>query len=118
MDTVLNQWYGHVPHVVSILGTDWSIELASPPEDDLTEGCAGSTNQYVKTILLNRDVLDTLEYIKETVRHELIHAFLMESGLDTSAQEVDCWARNEEMIDWFAIQSPKIYRLYKTLKVI
>lgn len=114
----LEQWYNHVPHIISILGTDWSVELTTPPDQDLLEGDAGATNQYTKTILLNRDELDNNAYIKETVRHEILHAFLMESGLDTCANEVDCWARNEEMIDWFAIQFPKISQIYKQLKVM
>lgn len=51
---------------------------------------------------------------KETLRHELIHAFLDESGLkwNTFAPE-RAWAKNEEMIDWFAIQTPKLIKAFK-----
>ena len=51
---------------------------------------------------------------KHTIRHEIVHAFLNESGLRDSAGQYDtAWAKNEEMVDWFAIQGPKIYAAWK-----
>ena len=51
---------------------------------------------------------------KGTLRHEIVHAFLNESGLSSSASGVDGpWAKHEEMVDWFAIQGPKIYEAWK-----
>ena len=44
----------------------------------------------------------------QTLRHEIIHAFLSESGLRASSCDVQGWAMNEEMIDWFSLQYPKI----------
>ena len=60
-------------------------------------------------------VLDTFF---TTIRHEIIHAYLMESGLNGSANGVDCWARNEEMVDWFAIQFPKILKTFEKLDCV
>lgn len=37
----------------------------------------------------------------------------IESGLWQNAYGSKCWAKNEEMIDWMAIQLPKIQRAYK-----
>ena len=49
------------------------------------------------------------EYGKQLMRHEIVHAFLSESGLSANALSPDgAWALNEEMVDWFAIQGPKI----------
>ena len=46
---------------------------------------------------------------KQTKRHELIHAFLHESGLaDSSLSHSAGWAKNEEMVDWMALQFPKL----------
>ena len=57
--------------------------------------------------------------MKETLRHEIIHAFLNESGLRYDAKEsFGPWTQNEEMIDWFAIQSPKIFKVYEELKLL
>lgn len=45
-----------------------------------------------------------------TLRHEIVHAFLYESGLGVNSLECkEGWATNEEMVDWIAIQGPKIY---------
>ena len=48
---------------------------------------------------------------KYLMRHEVIHAYLFESGLGTSAGVYNrSWSMNEEMIDWFALNLPKINR--------
>jgi hypothetical protein len=60
-----------------------------------------------------RSLCDLDKYQKEVLRHEIIHAFLYESGLDACAGPAESWASNEEMVDWFAIQSPKIFRVFQ-----
>lgn len=57
------------------------------------------------------DLKNIEEYRKRTIRHEMIHAFLYESGLNANSS----WARNEEMIDFFAIQLPKIVKAMKEI---
>ena len=47
--------------------------------------------------------------IRKNKRHEIIHAFLFESGL----AENSSWAQNEEMVDFFAIQFPKLVEAFK-----
>lgn len=42
----------------------------------------------------------------EVLRHEAVHAFFSESGLD-------CYSDNEELVDWIANQFPKMYRAFK-----
>lgn len=51
--------------------------------------------------------------MKTTLRHEIVHAFFNESGLSSNSNETDAWARNEEMVDWFALQGPKIYKAWQ-----
>lgn len=63
------------------------------------------------------------EYCKKIethiLKHEIIHAFLNESGLQSSAVSIDgSWAENEEMVDFFACQFSKIYDVYKELGLI
>ena len=48
--------------------------------------------------------------INKVKRHEIIHAFLFESGL----AENSAWAQNEEMVDFFAIQFPKLLKAFET----
>ena len=45
----------------------------------------------------------------------MIHAFMFESGLDCNSNNVEGWARNEEMVDWMAIQMPKIMDVYESV---
>ncbi|WP_342756748.1 hypothetical protein [Kineothrix sedimenti] len=52
------------------------------------------------------------------LRHEIIHAFLFESGLIQNSAECNAWAVNEEMVDWLALQSPKIYRVFAELDIL
>ena len=43
------------------------------------------------------------------LKHEIIHAFLYESGLDSNSFSYSgAWAVNEEMVDWLALQWEKI----------
>lgn len=53
--------------------------------------------------------IEEIKELHEIERHELIHAFLYECGLNDSSD----WARNEELIDWLAIQFPKINVLFE-----
>lgn len=58
-------------------------------------------------------------YRKRVLRHEIMHAFLNESGLSESSNQHDgAWAKNEEMVDWYAIQSPKIFAVYQSLDIL
>lgn len=65
--------------------------------------------------------LDEMEqevYRKETLRHEIVHAFLNESGLSDCTGSSEHWAKNEEMVDWYAIQSPKIFKVFQELNIL
>lgn len=54
-------------------------------------------------------------YRNHVLRHEIIHAFLFESGLDNESCSPRNWACSEEIVDWFAIQSPKIFKVFTEL---
>ena len=57
-------------------------------------------------------------YEKKILRHEIIHAFLFESGLAENSATSESWATNEEMVDFFAIQFPKILSIYEELQCL
>jgi len=51
---------------------------------------------------------------KQTLRHEITHAFLNESGLqDSSGSPTAGWAKNEEMVDWIALQFPRMLMAFQ-----
>lgn len=108
---------------VDVLGVKYSIIGKTQTEDKkLNEGnLLGYCDPTVKEIVyaLRPDETDVmtcadLSYIeKKTVRHEIIHAFLYESGLDNDSSIVSAWAVNEEMVDWFAVQFYKIAKAFE-----
>ncbi|MDO4170792.1 MAG: hypothetical protein Q4D45_12985 [Lachnospiraceae bacterium] len=106
---------------VNILGTDYIIKRKNYDEclHFTKDGWSGWCSRYKPVICIGN--LETFPYIetdteiieKVTLRHEIIHAFLNESGLMSSSCSVEAWADCEEMIDWVALQGPKIYKAWK-----
>lgn len=116
---------------INILGTEYRIETHKVSEDSYLEKnkLAGYCGEDSKLIVIadmseenyfsGMDEKEQEVYRKRTLRHEIIHAFLNESGLsDSSNQYGGAWAKNEEMVDWFTIQSPKIFKVYLELDIL
>ena len=57
-------------------------------------------------------------YKKKVLRHEIVHAFLYESGLWNNSGDIRSWGQSEEIADWIAIQSPKIFRAFKDVDAL
>lgn len=99
---------------VSILGTEYTIQKLSRNEDSYLKNYDGYCDKTSKRIVVNTDNndLDNVEvYIKKVLRHEIIHAFLYESGLQENFKH-DTWGHDETMIDWIAVQFPKILNVF------
>lgn len=107
---------------VNILGTKYQILRQTQNENQKLKDMCGYCDFSSKKI-----VVDTFEEEKQDVnaqdnvdvfankvlRHEIIHAFLGESGLRSNSD----WSENEEMVDWFAIQFPKILKVFEELNI-
>lgn len=112
---------------VNILGSEWSVKFGNEEEYPNLAEMDGYTDLSTREIVVD-DMktsqgqigakADLESYQKQVVRHEIIHAFLLESGLDSNSNSADSWAVNEEMVDWFAIQSPKIFKVFDELKLM
>ena len=103
---------------VSILGTKYAIHERALSEDKNLEECNGYCDWTARIIVVGRDIDGSIanmtSFMKKVLRHEIVHAFFVESGLDCSSFGIDmAWARNEEMVDWFARQGEKIYRAWR-----
>ena len=99
---------------VSILGTEYTIQKLSKKEDSYLEKCDGYCDKTSKRIVVktDNDDLDNIEvHINKVMRHEIIHAFLYESGLHENFKH-DTWGHDETMIDWVAVQFPKILEVF------
>lgn len=64
------------------------------------------------------DEAEKENYFKSCVRHEIIHAFLNESGLKDNFEHAHRMGHEETMVDWIALQFPKILKAYQQLGVI
>ena len=110
---------------IEVLGTKYTIEYRSYKKDKKLENLDGYTDISTKLIVVEDDfdnrnlsIADIKKYKNKVLRHEIVHAFLHESGLDCNSNRAYNWAENEEMVDWFAIQGPKIYAIYIKLNIL
>lgn len=111
---------------INVLGTEYTVNYYDYDELPIFEerSIDGYQDDFLKEIaIVNIKTYpgfenETDEYCKlherHTLRHEIVHAFLTESGLsDSSAQLAVPWSKNEEMVDWIAIQFPKIMKVFE-----
>ena len=111
---------------VNILGTPYEIIVKKYDEEEAFErrSIAGLCDGYAKEIVIcdmhtykgweHEAEKTVVAAQKQTLRHEIVHAFFDESGLMDSSSMVDCpWSKNEEMVDWVANQGMKIYKAWQ-----
>jgi hypothetical protein len=105
--------------IINILGTNYTIKESNKVDDINLENCDGYCDHTSKEIVIGTfqkqpNSVDNLdEYKKQVMRHELVHAFLNESGLNGES-----WARNEEIVDWIAYQFPKLIKAFTEAECI
>lgn len=106
--------------VVNVLGTDYNVVAEERHENPLLKANNGYCDPTAKEIIVVKDfdpddveVLKPEEVKKQILRHELTHAFLFESGL-----HIECWADNEEIVDWISLQFPKMALVFADLKLV
>lgn len=108
---------------VDILGSEYEVKFVDEFPDRLSkfnDSADGLCNRHNREIFVKKceDKDMTFEGRNQcekcTLRHELLHAYLCESGLSANASHVyGSWAENEEMVEWLAIQLPKIFKTFK-----
>lgn len=110
----------------NVLGEEWTLiysdEETQPNLRDVSGFCDWTTREIFidKNIIVPEDgsLHNLLALQNKVVRHEVIHAFIFESGLFENSASCDAWAINEEMVDWIAAQFPKILKVYQELGVL
>ena len=111
---------------VNILGTEYEIIVKKYDDEEVfaeqkIDGyCDGVKRQIVVCDMATykgwekEDAQSVELQMKQTLRHEIVHAFFNESGLQSNSMQYDgAWARCEEMVDWIALQGPKIYAAWQ-----
>ena len=107
---------------VNILGTEYTIKELSKAEDKVLNDCDGYCDKTTHEIVIcdkeeDCNLGDFEIYQKKVLRHEIIHAFHFESGLAENLENKP-FGFTETLVDWFAIQSPKIFKVFKDLDLL
>lgn len=108
-----------IPKKANVLGTEYKVMVKNQEEiqkifnnkDLLVDGLCDYEN---KTIYIDSEIAKEPYGYKTTLRHELIHSAIEESGLATQVS----WARNESLVDWIALQFPKLYKIFEKLDLL
>ena len=65
-----------------------------------------------------KELGDFDELMRKQLRHEIIHAFLAESGLQANFEHYKQFGHEETIIDWIAIQFPKMIKAFKSVNAL
>lgn len=101
---------------ITVLGTEYEIILNGKQADypNLKRG-DGYVDYSIKQIVVaefesdDYSLADLKSYEDKVLRHEIVHAFMYESGLDVCNE----WGRDETLVDYIALQIPKMVKVMK-----
>jgi hypothetical protein len=104
---------------IDILGTEYDFIETSDKEDDVLADKDGYTDVYSKRIVVEngynettRDATKNFNEFKQKVkRHECIHAIFYEAGMSA-------WHNDENLVDFLAIQFPKMLKAFQDADAI
>lgn len=102
---------------IDVLGTKYTVTVTTAQKDPFLLNCDGYCDKTTKQIVVkakdNENELGNYDvYLKKIKRHEIIHAFLFESGLHENFNHKE-WGHDETMVDWVAVQFPKLMTAFK-----
>jgi hypothetical protein len=112
---------------VSILGSEWLVCLVDRTSDSRFDklNADGFCDYTTKSIYVanypgqgkpgseDYSIGDGRVQIKHCIAHEIVHAFMFESGLAADWEHPSNFGQDETVIDWIAWQSPKIIEALK-----
>lgn len=104
---------------INILGTKYDLKFIDAPDETMQYcdscGYMDKTTKQIVVLRLKKDKPCDNDMpdkeIKVTVIHEIIHAFLFESGI-----EFGTLFHNEEMVQWLAMQFSKISQVIRDIE--
>ncbi len=102
---------------VNILGTEYRIiideEMHRTERDGVERRYLHEISLRPKSDMLNSEATDYERALRfnEVGRHEILHAFFDESGLEG-------YSEDEQLINWLAVQSPKIFKIFAELDLL
>lgn len=102
---------------VNILGAEYDIsidgEMCQTDRDGIEIRYSHKITLRPEADMLDREATDyeKKQRFLEVGRHEIFHAFFDESGLEG-------YSEDEQLINWLAIQSPKIFKVFTELELL
>lgn len=98
---------------VNVLGTEYKIVREQFADKDEDGFCDYTSREiHIRNDNVN-ELGDFVFSMKKQLRHEIVHAFLSESGLQSNFEHVTQFGHEETMIDWIAIQFPKMMKAFE-----
>lgn len=128
-DIVMYHLSKNKPIEFDVLGTTYTLffraeedlKVSNKTKDGKRNGYCRLFDPYI-TIYVSRNHKNNMvneNKIRHVMRHEIIHAFIHESGLGSQSHSpVYGWGNDEEIIDWFAAQYPKMYPIFEKLNLL
>lgn len=102
---------------INVLGTEYELitDVKEVDDENLSDNDGYIDYQARKIIIVEMNnepngTSNIKSYWQDVVRHELIHAFLYESGLPE-------YATDEILVEWIALQYPKMKKLFEELNI-
>lgn len=99
---------------VKVLGVEYEINVIEHRNSYMVErdadGYCDATSKKIYVCGNDSDFDNKEHYIEQITRHELIHAFLYECGIDYGYS-----IHNEDLVNWLAVQYPKIQELFDVI---
>lgn len=103
---------------INILGTEYVLHICPESKDERfgNFGCTGFCDHSTKELFVsnfiefkNKDisVSDIRYVIRTSIKHEMVHAFMYESGLGEDWEHKDV-GQEETVVDWIARQLDKM----------
>ena len=86
---------------INILGQEYTIKFKNMVEDLVMQEADGECRWYKKEIVIRDDLEENKNHV---IKHEIVHAFLAESGLKEYRQD-------ELIVDWIAWNIEKIQKV-------
>lgn len=103
---------------VNILGTEYKV-IREPFSNKDIDGYCDYTSREIRIRDDNvNEVGDFDELMRKQLRHEIIHAFLAESGLQSNYEHYKQFGHEETIVDWFAIQFPKMIKAFNSVNAL
>lgn len=107
---------------VHILGEEWTVAVRNRKDDDNLNDKDGYCDKTSKLIVVadkddESDLQNYTVYLQKVCRHEIIHAYLFESGLHENFEHPRL-GHDETYVDWIAVQFPKLLETFREVGCI